>query len=369
MPFTFKLSQRLARMRSAALLLSTATLAACEQPVGSPVAPPLPPPPSPVVKVVVSPDTVTLAASQTKQFAAYGRTAAGDSVPVTVTWSASAGSVTQSGFFTAAPDTGHSQVAATQTGGSPSGNATVTVVAPLPPSPAGAYPNEPAGFLPITERSFLATVENGWTATTAGGLSIVSDATAPKSPSAVGQMIYPAGASDLDPGWTEYASLAGLGYTRLYMSFWVKLSANWQGHKTSVNKIGYVWVHDKPVVFPLVQGVGSAPLHTAVGLQDIPNLVAVTEAPNLGTVEIVRGQWHRWELVLVMNSGSNADGELHWWIDGVKVGEYKNIEYGDATQGKVWQDPSWRPIWGGQGDTLVQTQYMWMDHYYASGAP
>jgi hypothetical protein len=52
----------------------------------------------------------------------------------------------------------------------------------------------------------------------------------------------------------------------------------------------------------------------------------------------------------------------------VKVGEYRNIEYGTSADSKFWGDElSWRPIWGGIGDVVAQTQYMWMDHYYASG--
>jgi hypothetical protein len=234
----------------------------------------------------------------------------------------------------------------------------------------GTWPNQPAGFTPITERLFNAAVEDGWIASTS--LSIVADATAPKSPSAVGQMTYPAGTTGggagSDPGYAE-RYIAGLGYTRLYVSFWVKLSSDWQGNLTSVNKVAYVNVHDKPVVFPIVQGIGSGGLHTAIGLQDIPIVGAQYMEPNLTDVEIVRGQWHRWEVVLVVNSGDAADGELHWWIDGVKVGEYRNILYGTSAQGKIWQYLYWRPIWGGQGDVLLQTQYMWMDHFYASGSP
>ena len=78
MPFTFKLSQRLARMRRAALLCTTAALAACEKPgVAGPSEPG-----SQVVKLIVSPDSITLTPSQSEQFVAFGRTPAGDSVPV-----------------------------------------------------------------------------------------------------------------------------------------------------------------------------------------------------------------------------------------------------------------------------------------------
>src|SRR5437899_12205712 len=87
MPFTFKLSQRLARMKLP-LAIAAAAFAACELPVR--VTDPTPPN-SPVVQIVSSPDSVTLDPDQTQQFVAYGRTQAGDSVAVAVSWSASGG--------------------------------------------------------------------------------------------------------------------------------------------------------------------------------------------------------------------------------------------------------------------------------------
>src|SRR2546426_6668298 len=54
-----------------------------------------------LAQIVVSPDSVALDPQQTQQFQAFGRTAAGDSVGATVTWSASAGTITASGMYTA----------------------------------------------------------------------------------------------------------------------------------------------------------------------------------------------------------------------------------------------------------------------------
>ncbi|OLC29732.1 MAG: hypothetical protein AUH31_06195 [Armatimonadetes bacterium 13_1_40CM_64_14] len=70
-----------------------------------------PPNPSPTVQIVVSPESVALDPQQTQQFRAFGRTAAGDSVSAPVTWSASTGTVTQSGMYTA--DTSASDVVVT----------------------------------------------------------------------------------------------------------------------------------------------------------------------------------------------------------------------------------------------------------------
>ncbi len=97
MPFTFKLAKRLARLKHVVLPV-LAMLASCEQPVRQATGPD---PSNTPVNVLVSPDSVALDPGQTQQFQAHGRTAAGDTVPVNVNWSASLGTVTQSGLYTA----------------------------------------------------------------------------------------------------------------------------------------------------------------------------------------------------------------------------------------------------------------------------
>jgi len=55
----------------------------------------------PIAQVVVSPDTLTLDPQQSFQFQAFGRTDAGDSVPVSVSWATSTGAISQFGIYTA----------------------------------------------------------------------------------------------------------------------------------------------------------------------------------------------------------------------------------------------------------------------------
>src|ERR1041385_8029407 len=127
MPFTFKLSQRLARMKLP-LAIAAAAFAACELPVR--VTDPTPPN-SPVVQIVSFPDTVTLDPDQTQQFVAYGRTQAGDSVAVAVSWSASGGTVTSGGLYMANSVAGNYQVTATAqvpASAAPTATATSTTV-------------------------------------------------------------------------------------------------------------------------------------------------------------------------------------------------------------------------------------------------
>ncbi len=109
MPFTFKLSVRLARMKPL-LVVAAAAFAACELPVR--VTAPNPPN-SPVVQIVSFPDSVTLDPDQTQQFVAYGRTQAGDSVAVTVSWNATGGTIATNGSYSADTVAGNYLVTAT----------------------------------------------------------------------------------------------------------------------------------------------------------------------------------------------------------------------------------------------------------------
>src|SRR2546430_16599153 len=79
MPFTFKLSRRLARIRCTAFVLTAAALAACEKSSPSLTGPSQPV--SQVVEVLVSPTAILLSPTQSQQFAAFGRTAPGEATP------------------------------------------------------------------------------------------------------------------------------------------------------------------------------------------------------------------------------------------------------------------------------------------------
>ncbi len=82
---------------------------------------------SPVVQIRVVPESVTLDPNQTQPFVASGRTAAGDSVAVQVAWSATGGTITGSGLYTAGQTAGSYRVIATLPNDSLADTASVTV--------------------------------------------------------------------------------------------------------------------------------------------------------------------------------------------------------------------------------------------------
>jgi hypothetical protein len=107
-------------------------------------APPSPPPPALVlVQVKLLPGSVTLAPGGKKQFAVYGRTSTGDSVSVNVVFTATGGTVTSGGLFTAGTTAGKFRVIATA--GTLADSSVVTVTTPLGSGTPTGIPYGPYG--------------------------------------------------------------------------------------------------------------------------------------------------------------------------------------------------------------------------------
>jgi len=106
---------------------------------------------SPVVQVRVVPESVTLDPNQTQVFVAWGVRNTGDSVGVAVTYSATGGTITSGGLFTAGQTAGSFRVIALLTNGSLADTAAVTVTSEPPPPPP---PPPQAGHV------FIVTEEN-----------------------------------------------------------------------------------------------------------------------------------------------------------------------------------------------------------------
>ena len=101
--------------------------------------PPPPAPPAPVLEnVTLVPASATLAPSATRQFSAYGRTTAGDSIGVTVVFAATGGTVTNGGLYTAGGTAGTFRIIATSNG--LADTSTITVTKPLGSGPSGGLP-------------------------------------------------------------------------------------------------------------------------------------------------------------------------------------------------------------------------------------
>jgi hypothetical protein len=161
----------------------------------------------------------------------------------------------------------------------------------------------------------------------------------------------------------------GLGSPRtVYVAFWAKLSANFQGHSSGVNKQFYLHTNtnDAAVFYFSATGVGSGQLRPQIRTQGTvsPSGDANLEPNLVPTAQIVRGQWYLIEVVAVGSTAGNTDGSIDWYMNGVHVGSYAiRWETGATTWGRIHGTT----IWGGVGDTVPATMDVWWDHIYLSG--
>lgn len=131
MTFTFKLAARLARLWSAMVLLFAAFAIGCVPESGSANDPT--PTDSTIVAITIDPNVILIDTADAVVFEALGQLAAGGSTPVSVTWSASGGTITPAGVFHA-DAAGLYDIVAQYDGGNLVDSARVYVSAPPPPT-------------------------------------------------------------------------------------------------------------------------------------------------------------------------------------------------------------------------------------------
>ena len=406
MPFTFKISVRLAIAHASLLAAATA----CELPAKRGTGPT---PPN-VVQVVTSPESVTLDPDQQRQFFAFGRTDAGDSVPVDVSWTASGGTITTAGRYTAGQSAGTYRVIATQSGATLADSAAVTITAAPPPPPAGAI---------LFQETFEdnAFAGRGWYDNTA--MATTTAQHVPGSTRAL-EVHFPAGATT--PTWGGAARHLFPATSTLYISYWVKYGTNWVGsghpyhpHELLVmsDQDGdwdgpsnnwltlYVEHNYQNGGIPRLQLQDNKAINTTLGALPI-NLVGVTENRSVGGCNGVveasvvttcfnmppwyndkelsasqvwfqptpgtgyKGDWNHVEVYFQMNSVAGGigvpDGVMQYWFNGTLVIDRHDMLFRTGARPTI----RFRQFLIGPyiGDGSPVDQYMWIDDLTVASA-
>lgn len=207
-----------------------------------------------------------------------------------------------------------------------------------------------------------------------GSLSDESDAAAPTSPSGIVRNTAPAGnvggSSSYDISF-DYSG--GTTYRSVRVTVTCRLSDPYQGHSSSFNKQGFGYCGEAGgagLVFWNANGTDNNPLTLNITVQGIQNYGGGTNfPPTLAPGVIVRGEWHVYQFIFKCNTANNADGEIHWWLDGVKLGEVTDVEFLPSSNAILqFVAVSLSPTWGGAGDELEQNQYVEYDHCHVEGS-
>jgi len=309
--------------------------------------------PAPVLaSVAISPSSLILQPGTSQQLSALPRLTDGTTGSATVSWSASGGSITSSGQYTAGPTPGSYRVIASVSGGAIADTIPVTiqVESSPPPSGGGQYPNRPANYTrvlndygfndPVPTAMDGALGSSGWAASwNSAGLTRRGTASdAPVSPSSV-----------LEWAFTRAGTVSGGGVgnigrglpsvNQIYVAFWMKHDSQFEFHPIS-NKLLYL----EP---------GNLILQTRMWES---NWFTINNGGGGGEYRatgytLPLGRWVQVEyLVDAVNNRIRlwADGRLVVDVAANLAGGYRELKL-DST-------------WGGSGGTKTRDSFRWIDH-------
>jgi len=350
--------------------------------------------------VILTPASVSLTAGGTQQFAVSGQWSNGATTAPAVTYAATGGTVSTGGLYTAGATAGSFRVIATQQGGTLADTATVTI--------GGA-----GGGTILLSEAF----EDGNLATRAwfGGTSVATAADARPGST---------GSRSLEWHWTLGSnaphSAARKDFTpsnTVYLSYWVKQSANWIGSGVAYHPHMFQvlttaddhWIGPSRTHLTVYQELlyksGQGGSHVSMAAQDALNidtnnlLVDLTyvteqraiagyngrpepgltwneynaageymnakmlESTGLVMTDATKNSWHHvesyWQLNSISGGRGQPDGVMQTWFDGVLVVDRHDIYFrtnaNPTLQFRTFMLGPWI------GDGSPRDQSMWID--------
>ena len=280
----------------------------------------------------------------------------------------------------------------------PGGKGAYPLPTSLHKSSASSRPNEPSGYQPFAEyagdwlpnRPALVPEPDYSTGSwfrekpQAHRVRIIEDPTAPISPPLVLATIFPKGfPSGNGPvsmgGWDEHGREPAGQKRAVYVSIWLKINGNDFEQSPAGTKLGFFGVGRDPskagnelvLVLEPVGGGGPSAAHAfRLKFHQQGHLGDVDYKPNRQAgAMFTAGQWHQFELVMVLNDLGNKNGRLRWWLDGKELMSYDNVTYITRGNTNGFHGWKWNPTWNGVNYHRTRGDQILIDHVYMSGLP
>lgn len=237
------------------------------------------------------------------------------------------------------------------------------------PFASTTWPNEPAGSAQLLDWNFDRVADGVWPGMKDIYSSgrIVSDATAPLSPSNVMKSTIAAGANS---GGVQLDWIAPGQYKEMYVGLWWRTNPEFEG-RTVANKMFFVrgpstngffgiFAPPKSKTMTFYFGHNSGNLdnsHTCaldLGLQC---------NPNVGSSTVTIGEWTRLEVYMKGSTTTTSrDGIVRWWVNGQLGGNYTNFNYSTTLNEWVWSE-----TWDGYVNPVPSVEWAhFVDHLHIS---
>lgn len=233
-----------------------------------------------------------------------------------------------------------------------------------------AFPNEPTGATPLLDWPFNSVSTSGGAGNVWDvyrSVAIMDDSSAPLSPSKCMRSRMEAGNTS---GGSQIEWLAPGGpYTDMFVGLWWRTNTQFFG-RTTANKMFFVRGPGVNGFFG-IGGPQAGPYylyfgHNTASLDNSHTMagdLGLIGNPNVGSVSIQRGVWTKIEVYIKQSTTSTSrDGIVRWWVNGVLVGNYTNVNY--APNGlDTWV---WTETWDGTVTNPIPAnpQEHWVDHLY-----
>jgi hypothetical protein len=314
-----------------------------------------------ITGITLSPASVSLSSGQTRQFAASATLSDGSTLsnPV-LTWSATGGTISSSGLYTAGSTSGNYRVIGTSSTGK-ADTAAVTIGSTSSGGSTGgtgAYAHRPSTFTRVlTNYAFNLTSYpagsstyqdapdigdgSGWGSVGGSALKGVNDPSAPVSPSNVMQWTFPPGSGGTGVGMLYRTIPAGV--QQLYIAFPLWHDPNFEWNTIS-NKLLY-WSTLSAEKLILESRFNDKYWAWYIEQQD----KIVNPQTNVNPT----GRWVNVEILIKRGN----PGSLQVWIDGNLVSNYSGAI--PTTSGST--ELNLNSTWGG-GGTRTRTSYRRIDH-------
>jgi len=244
---------------------------------------------------------------------------------------------------------------------------------------SATFPNEPAGSTTLLDHNFSTALGSGMTdyynsRNRPGALQ--ADGTAPVSPSNCFVSYITPGSNT---GGTELGWASGPVYDDLFVGMSWRTNAQFegrpQGNKTFFmrgpggdglpNRTNGVFLFNNA---SLVGGQGVSIFSPNTGNLNNQHITGSSDPgvpifPNVGNGTLTRGTWYKIQAYMKKSTNvSSQDGILRWWINGVLVGNYTNLNYPGGFNEWLWSE-----TWDGTPNFTVSVQWEhWLDHLYIS---
>lgn len=234
-----------------------------------------------------------------------------------------------------------------------------TVPDPEPPV-GGAWPNEPGNFTVISNFDCSARSGSGWNNTYTTG-QIISDPTAPFSPPNV---LLEQWVNHNFPNVAVPVYSFPSGVSHFYLGAWWKPSNPFYGWSSvSTQKIFLLEGNHTYLSMFRTGGSGATSTYTIYctpGPLINPHLPfdGILLNPNVNGIQVPLGQWNRLEWRMkASTTNTSQDGEIHWWMNGTKMGQYTNVN----TEVRTFQLMYYHHVWDSVDPQNV-TDSHYLDH-------